>query len=79
VGGRDRVVIEDSGKIWVARLNLTSEKSMTSDSLQLCELLVKAGANDIVRVMIACVTQRFMELDVDNHCGASHDERAKLQ
>ena len=49
---------------------------MTSTSMQLSELLEKAGADDIVRDMIAFVTQRLMELDVDNRCGASHGERS---
>ncbi len=52
---------------------------MTSDSLQLSELLEKAGADDIVRDMIGFVAQRLMELDVDNRCGASHGERSETR
>ena len=48
---------------------------MTQHSMQLSELLEKAGADDIVRDMIGFVAQRLMELDVDNACGASHGER----
>ena len=50
---------------------------MTLDSMQLTELLEKAGANDIVRDMVAFVAQRLMELDVDNRCGAGHGERSE--
>ena len=50
---------------------------MTPDSMQLTELLEKAGANDIVRDMVAFVAQRLMELDVDNRCGAGHGERSE--
>ncbi len=52
---------------------------MTSDRMQLTELLEKAGADDIVRDMIGFVTQRLMELDVDNRCGASHGERTEAR
>ena len=48
---------------------------MTKNSMQLSELLEKAGADDIVREMIGFVAQRLMELDVDNRCGAGHGER----
>ena len=52
---------------------------MTSDSMQLSELLEKAGADDIVRDMIGFVAQRLMELDVDNRCGARHGERTEAR
>lgn len=52
---------------------------MTKNSLQLSELLEKAGADDIVREMIGFVAQRLMELDVDNRCGASHGERSETR
>ena len=48
---------------------------MTKNSMQLSELLEKAGAEDIVREMVGFVAQRLMELDVENRCGASHGER----
>ncbi len=52
---------------------------MTPDSMQLSELLEKAGADDIIRDMIGFVAQRLMELDVDNRCGASHGERTEAR
>lgn len=52
---------------------------MTSPIMQLSELLEKIGAADIVRDMIAFVTQRFMELDVDNRCRASHGGRSETR
>lgn len=52
---------------------------MTQDRMQLSELLEKAGADDIVREMIGFVTQRLMELDVDNRCGAAHGERSEAR
>ncbi len=52
---------------------------MTSDNRPLSELLEKAGANDIVRDRIGFVAPRLMELDVDNHCGASHGERSEAR
>ena len=52
---------------------------MTSDRMQLTGLLEKAGAGEIVRDMIDFVTQRLMELDVDNRCDASHDERTEAR
>ena len=48
---------------------------MTKNSMQLSELLEKAGAEDIVREMVGFVAQRLMELDVENRCGAAHSER----
>jgi len=48
---------------------------MTKNSMQLSELLEKAGAEDIVREMVGFVAQRLMELDVENRCGAAHGER----
>lgn len=50
---------------------------MTNNSMQLSELLEKAGAEDIVREMVGFVAQRLMELDVENRCGASHGERSE--
>ncbi len=50
---------------------------MTKNSMQLSELLEKAGAEDIVREMVGFVAQRLMELDVENRCGASHGERSE--
>jgi putative transposase len=52
---------------------------MTKNSMQLSELLEKAGADDIVREMIGFVAQRLMELDVDNRCGAGHGERSEAR
>ena len=52
---------------------------MTKNSMQLSELLEKAGADDIVREMVGFVAQRLMELDVENHCGASHGERTEAR
>jgi transposase-like protein len=50
---------------------------MTKMSMQLSELLEKAGADDIVREMVGFVAQRLMEFDVDNRCGAGHGERSE--
>lgn len=52
---------------------------MTKNSMQLSELLEKAGAADIVREMVGFVAQRLMELDVENRCGASHGERTEAR
>ena len=46
--------------------NLTMRKNpMTNDSMQLSELIEKAGADDFVREMLGFVAQRMMELDVE--------------
>jgi len=52
---------------------------MTNDSMQLSELLEKAGADDLVREMLGFVAQRMMELDVEGRCGAAHGERSEAR
>ena len=52
---------------------------MTNDSMQLSELIEKAGADDFVREMLGFVAQRMMELDVEGRCGAGHGERSEAR
>ena len=60
--------------------NLTMRKNpMTNDSMQLSELIEKAGADDFVREMLGFVAQRMMELDVEGRCGAGHGERSEAR
>jgi putative transposase len=52
---------------------------MTETSISLSELTEKGPDVDLLRQMIAYLTQRLMDLDVDGRCGAGYGERTAVR